>query len=240
MKGLILAAGKGKRLRPLTKTTPKALIPIGGKPLIAYPLLKLKNAGIKEIGIVINPRDYSKFKSILKFPGSRIRYIFQNAPKGTAEETRRAASFLKAKRFLICWCDFLSPFDLRKLFKNHLRFKPAATILINKAKDPSGTGQVLFKDHYITRIAEKPLKRFSVWGSTGALVFEPEIFSALSKIKPSANGEYHIADALQYLIDKGKRVRFIKLDTWTINVNTLKDLNKAQEKAPVLLQSISS
>jgi len=83
------------------------------------------------------------------------------------------------------------------------------------------------------------LKRFSVWGSTGALVFEPEIFSALPKIKPSADGEYHIADALQYLIDKGKRVRFIKLDTWAINVNTLKDLNKAREKASTLLRSIT-
>jgi len=230
MKGLILAAGIGKRLRPLTNAIPKALIPIQGRPLITYPLFKFKKAGIKDIGIVISPRDYPKFRSILKIPDLKIKYIFQKKPLGNAKALQVACDFLGKKRFLLCWCDFLSPFDFRKLIRNHLKFKPAATILINREKNPSGTGQVIFKGPYITKIVEKPKRRFSFWGSTGTLMLEPEIFSALPKIKPSTKGEYNIPDALQYLINKGKKVRFLKIDTWRINVNTLEDLKRARVK----------
>ena len=230
MKGLILAAGEGKRLRPLTKITPKALIPIGGRPLITYQLLKFKKAGIKDIGIVIRPREYSKFKSTLKIRDLKVEYIFQKRPQGTLAATKCAGDFLENKKFLLCWCDFLSPFDFSKLIQEHLRFKPAATILINKERAPSGTSQVLFRGHYITRIVEKPKRRFSFWGSTGLLMFEPEIFSVFPKIKPSAEGEYNIPDAVQYLIDADKKVRFTKIDTWRINLNTFEDLTHARAK----------
>ena len=231
MKGLILAAGNGKRLRPLTNTIPKALIPITGRPLITYPLLRLKKTGIKDIGIVIRPRDYSIFKSNLKIPGINIKYIFQKRPQGTARATKCAADFLENKRFLLCWCDFLSPFEFGKLIKEHLEFKPTATILISKEKDPSGAGQVLFRGHYITRIVEKPRRKLSSWCLTGLLVLEPEIFSVFEKIKPSAEGEYYIPDALQYLIQKDRRIRFTKIDTWRVNINTLADLKLARAKA---------
>lgn len=215
---------------PLTKTTPKALIPIAGKPLITYPLLKFKQVGIKDIGIVIRPQDYPKFKSTLKFTGLRIKYIFQERPRGTLKATECGRDFIKNERFLLCWCDFLSPFNFRKLIQAHLKFKPPATILINKEKEPSGTAQVKFSGHYITRITEKPPRRFSFWGLTGTLLLEPEIFKIFPKIKPSSQAEYHIPDALQYLIDTGKKVRFIKIDTWRINVNTIEDLRLAQTK----------
>ena len=230
MKGLILAAGRGKRLSPLTHTIPKALIPIGGKPMIAYPLLKLKEAGIKEIGIVISPQHYSKFKSILEFKSLKITYIFQKEPQGTAKATECACDFIGGKKFLLCWCDFLSPFDFRKLIQKHLRFKPIATVLINKEKNPSGTAQVKFRGPYITKIVEKPKRRFSFWGATGFMTLEPEIFEVIPQLPPSAQGEYNIANALQYLIDKGEKVRFIKLNTWRINVNTIQDLERAKGK----------
>ena len=233
MKGLILAAGLGKRLRPITESIPKALISVGGKPLITYPLLKLKKAGIKTIGIVIRPEDYSKFKSRLRFSGLKIEYIFQKLPQGTAKALECAKDFISDNKFLLCWCDFLSPFDYKKLIEEHLNFKPTATILINKEKDPSGSAQVLFKCPYITKIVEKPSKQFSLWGSTGLLALEPEVFSIIPKIKPSAQGEYHVADVLQYLIDQGKKVRFVKLDTWRINVNTFEDLKLAEFKITI-------
>ena len=237
MKGLILAAGEGKRLRPLTETIPKALIPIAGKPLITYQLLKFKRAGIKDIGVVIKQKDYSRFKSTLKNLDLKIKYIFQKTPKGTLAATGCANDFVENKRFLLCWCDFFSPFDFRKLIREHLRFKPTATILINKQRDASSTSRVVFKGPYITHIVEKPKRSFSLWGSTGLLAFEPEIFSVLHKIGPSAEGEYHLPDALQYLIDQGRRVRFVKIDTWRINVNTLEDLSKARAKILKYLNS---
>ena len=230
MKGLILAAGKGKRLERLTKTIPKALIPISGKPLITYPLLKFKKAGIKDMGIVIKPEDYTKFKSTLKIPGLKIKYIFQTRAQGTAKATQCACGFLENKRFLLCWCDFFSPFDFSKLIRQHLKFKPIATILINKEKNPSGTAQVLLKGPDITKITEKSKKRFSLWGATGFLVLEPEIFSVFPKVRASAKGEYHIADALQYLVEKGKKIGYLKIDTWRINVNTPEDLRQAEVK----------
>ncbi len=228
MKGLILAAGKGKRLKPLTDTTPKALIPIKGQPLIIYPLLRLKSAGIKKIGIVIAQNSYSKFKSAIKIPDLDIKYIFQNKPLGTAKATECAQDFIKSDRFALCWCDFFTPYDFNKLILEHIKLKPAATVLINREKDPSGTAQVIFRGNRITRIVEKPRKMLSLWGSTGLLILEPEIFSALTKIKPSSKGEYHIADALQYIIDIGRPVIFKKLDTWRININTLHDLELAR------------
>ena len=230
MKGLILAAGKGSRLRPLTYAMPKALISIRGRPLITYPILSLKDTGIKDIGIVIREKDYPKFKSNLKFPGLKINYIFQKKPNGSARAIECAHNFVGNNTFLLCWCDFLSPFKFKKLIKEHLRFNPSATILINKEKNPSGTAQVLYKGRYITRIEEKPIKRFSYWGSTGSLVLKPLIFSALSKIIPSAKGEYNIADALQYLVEQGQRVRFLKIDTWRININRPRDLKLARAK----------
>jgi len=230
MKGLILAAGKGKRLKALTKTIPKALIPIGDRPLINFIILKFKEARIRDIGIVIRPKDYPKFKSALKIPGLKIKYIFQNRPRGTAKATQLAGDFIGNKRFLLCWCDFFSPFDFKKIIREHLKFKPTATILINKEKDPSGTAQVQFNGPYITKIVEKPKRRFSFWGLTGLLLLGPEIFSVFPKIRPSAKGEYHIADALQYLINEGRIVRFIKIDTWRVNVNTLEDLKKTRQK----------
>lgn len=228
MKGLILAAGVGKRLSPFTKFIPKALIPIKGRPLIGHTILKFKKAGIKKIGIVIRKKDLLNFKEALRGYKIKIKYIFQKRPSGTAKALEAARDFIKNQRFLLTWCDFFSPFDFRKIIKHHLKYRPKATILINKEKDPKGTAQVLFSGSYITKIVEKPKKRFSFWGQTGLLVLEPEIFSVLPKIKPkSPKGEYHISDALQYLINQGKKVRFLKIDTWSVNVNTLEDVKRA-------------
>ena len=227
IKGLILAAGESRRLRPLTRNIPKALIPIAGRPLINYPLLQLKKAGIRDIGIVIRPRDYAKFKSSLKISGLKIRYIFQKKPQGTLKAAACARDFLGNKRFLLCWCDFLSPFNFKKLIRKHLKSRPIATILINKERDPSGTAQVRFSGPDIIKIVEKPRRKFSYWGLTGLLVLEPRFFAVLPKIKPSAKGEYHVPDALQYLIDRGEKVGFLKIDTWRINVNTFEDLWRA-------------
>ena len=227
MKALILAAGKGTRLKPLTNFLPKALIPLQGRPIISYIIAKIKQTGLKDIGIVINKRDYRKFKAHLKIPGVRIKYIFQNRAQGTARAVSSARKFIGKQRFLLCWCDFISPFDFRKIIRAHQRFQPSATILINREKDPSGTAQIKFQGPKIVKIAEKPKKRFSFWGQTGLLVLEPEIFPVLVSLKPSHKGEYHVPDAVQKLIDAGKKVRYLKIDTWKVNLNRLDDLWQA-------------
>ena len=167
MKALILAAGEGTRLKPLTYLLPKALIPLQGRPLISYIIAKIRQAGIKDIGIVINKRDYRKFKAGLKIPGLRIKYIFQNRAEGTARAVSAARDFIGRQRFLLCWCDFISPFDFRKIIHAHRRFKPSATILVNREKDPSGTAQVEFRGQEIVKIVlqiEPGFKRKAVLG----------------------------------------------------------------------------
>jgi glucose-1-phosphate thymidylyltransferase len=234
MKGLILAAGRGRRLMPLSRTIPKALIPVKGRPLILYQLLRFKKAGIKDIGIVIRKKDYQKFRRRVNIKGLKIKYIFQKRQKGTLKAVECAEKFIGNKRFLLCWCDFLSPFEFKKLIKRHHKFKDCATVLINKERDASSSSQVEFNKLYITRIVEKPKKRFSSWVACGAMVLDGEIFNIFSKIKPSQQGEYHIADALQYLIDNGKKINYVKLDSWRINVNTFRDLKMAEAKVSKL------
>lgn len=227
MKGLILAAGIGKRLLPLSAKIPKALIPIAGRPLINYILLKYMNAGIKDIGLVIRPLDYPRFKSALKSSKLNIEFIFQKSPQGTAKAVQLAKDYVSDNCFILSWCDSLTPFDITRLIKTHQRYRPSATLLINKESDPCGTAQVICKGPYITKIVEKPKKNFSYYGSSGLMVLEPEIFSVLPRVKPGAQGEYHIAGALQYLINQGKKIRFVKIDTWRVNINTLEDFNLA-------------
>lgn len=227
MKGLILAAGRGKRLAPWTELIPKALIPIKSRPLIGHVILEFRKAGIKDIGIIIRRKDYLNFKEALKDYKQNFRFIFQDKPQGTAKAVELSRNYIRNERFLLVWCDFLSPFDFRKIIRQHLKFKPSATILINKEKYPSQTAQVLFKDSYITKIVEKPKRRFSFWGLSGVLVLEPEVLVVLPKIKPQAKNEYHIPDALQYLINQGRPVGFLKIDTWRVNINTLEDIKRA-------------
>jgi glucose-1-phosphate thymidylyltransferase len=230
MKGLILAAGIGKRLEPFTKIIPKALLPIKGRPLIGHIILRFKQAKIKNIGIVVRRKDYSNFKEALKDYKLNFKFIFQDRLLGTAKAVQLARNYIGNERFLLTWCDFLSPYDYRKLIRNHLKYKPLATILINRDKDPSGAAQVLFKGPYITKIVEKPKKRISFYIQSGLLLLEPEIFSALPKVRPQAKGEYHIADALQYLINRGRLVRVLKMDTWKVNINSLDDIREALRK----------
>lgn len=227
MKGLILAAGIGKRLKPLTKHVPKALIPICGKPMIYYVMENYNRADIKNLGIVIRKENERIFKKKLKKFNLNITLIFQKFPKGTANAVKTAEKFIDKETFLLAWCDFISMFDFKLIINKHKNIKPKATLLINK-EETSSSGQVLFNDKYITRIVEKPKKKISSWVSAGVMVLEPEIFSIIKKFEPSVQEEYHIADALQYWIDKGEKVSFKNLDTWRVNVNTIKDIRKAE------------
>lgn len=232
MKGLILAAGIGKRLKPLTPHTPKALISILNKPMIHYVIENYQTAGIKDLGIVIRKEDQVKFKNKLKEFNLKLKFLFQPSPKGTADAIKVAEKFIHGKNFILSWCDFISKFDYNKIIKKHKFFKPKATLLISKEKGNS-SGQVIFNDQFITKIVEKPKSKISSWVSAGVMVLEPEIFSILKKIKPSVQGEYHIADALQYWINQGKKVRFEKLNTWRVNVNTNQDIKQAEKLIPL-------
>ncbi len=231
MKGLILAAGIGKRLRPLTNSLPKSLIPVAGRPMIEYSLRGFWKAKIGQVGIVVSPEDY---KTISKRLGNghqwnmNLTYIEQERPLGTGDAVAKAQGFVSEDNFLLAYCDQVSFYDFTNLIESHLKFHPLATLLINKEENPETTGQVVWEGNLVKKIVEKPKDKISDYGISGLLIIEHDIFKAIPHIKPSTGGEYHLGDALQYLIDRKFEVRYRKIDTWRVNVNSLEDIKRAE------------
>jgi len=231
MKGLILAGGIGKRFRPLTNSLPKALMPVAGRPMIEYSLESFQKAKIGEVAIVVSPPDYPAiFNKLGK--GSKwnmnLTYIEQEKPLGTLDGVAKAEKFVGKDSLLLAYCDNVSFYDLSRLTGHHLTFRPLATLLISKEENPETTGQVVWEGNLVKRIVEKPKDRISDYGISGVLIIEPELFTAIPHIKPQADGEYHIGDALQYLIDRNFEVRYLEIDTWRVNVNSLDDIRRAE------------
>jgi glucose-1-phosphate thymidylyltransferase len=231
MKGVILAAGIGKRLRPLSDSVPKPLIPVAGRPMIEYSLRGFQKAKIGEVAIVVSPKDYG---TVFERLGNghqwniNLTYIEQERPLGTADAVAKGQKFLGGDNFLLAYCDHVSFYDFRDLIDSHLNFRPLATLLINREDNPRTTGQVVWEGDLVKRIVEKPKEKISDYGISGLLIIEPDIFKAIPRIKPSAEGEYHIGDALQYLIDRKLEVRYRKIDTWRVNVNSLEDIKRVE------------
>jgi len=232
MKGIILAAGIGKRLRPLTHSIPKPLIPVAGKPMIEYSVRGFQKAKIGEVAIVVSPKEhrtiFEKFGNGHQWNMS-FAYIEQERPLGTGDAVAKAQGFVGEDNFLLAYCDHISFYDFRELIESHLNFRPLATLLINREDNPETTGQVVWEGDLVKKIVEKPKNKISDYGISGLLIIEPDIFGAIHNIKPSAQGEYHIGDALQYLIDRKFEVRYRKINTWRVNVNCLADIKKAEE-----------
>ncbi|MFQ5867536.1 MAG: sugar phosphate nucleotidyltransferase [bacterium] len=231
MKGLILAAGIGKRARPLTNSLPKSLIPVAGRPMIEYSLRGFQKAKIDQVAIVVSPKDYRTISERLGDGhqwNMNFTYIEQERPLGTADAVARAQEFVARDNFLLAYCDHVSFYDFRGLIESHLNFHPLATLLINKEENPETTGQVVWEGNLVKRIVEKPKDKISDYGISGLLIIEPDIFQAIPHIQLSAEGEYHIGDALQYLINRKFEVRYRKIDTWRINVNSLEDIKRAE------------
>ena len=231
MKGLILAAGIGKRLRPLTNSLPKALVPVAERPMIEYSLRCFQRSKIAEVAIVVSPEDRSSISERLGNGhqwNMNLTYIEQERPLGTADAVAKAQEFVARDNFLLAYCDHVSFYDLRDLIKSHLNFRPLATLLINREENPETTGQVVWEGDLVKKIVEKPKEKISDYGISGLLVIESDIFKTIPRIQPSAEGEYHIGDVLQYLIDRKFEVRYRKTDTWRVNVNSLEDIKRAE------------
>lgn len=232
MKGLILAAGLGERLKPLTNNTPKALLSINNKPMLHYILQKYLQAGIKNTGIVIRKKHKNKFKNFSKKYNVNINFVFQNSPKGTADAILNSKKFVGSETFILSWCDFVSDYNLEKIIHKHKRTSSKATLLINKENSIS-SGQVLFNNTHITKIVEKPEYKISPWVSAGVMILEPDIFQAIEYCKSRSKKtkkekEFHIAKAIQYWINSGKKIDYEKIDTWRVNVNDIKALKEAE------------
>lgn len=228
MKAIVLCAGKGTRLRPLTYTMAKHLIPLANKPILSYVLEQIRDAGITEICIIIPPDPDGGIKEFFG-DGSKlninITYIVQREARGLAHAVKTARKFLGDSHFLMFLGDNLLEGGIKSFVTEFLNDSPDALILLKEVADPTGCGiAALDKTGRILRVVEKPKVPPSNFILVGAYLFTPQIHEAIARIKPSWRNEYEITDAIQQLIETGKHVRSHVLPGWWLDTGTKDDI----------------
>src|SRR3954454_10257848 len=226
MKGLILSGGAGTRLRPITHTSAKQLVPVANKPILFYGIEDMVEAGIKEIGIIVGDTADEIMAAVEDGSrwGADITYIPQDAPLGLAHCVLIARDFLDNDDFVVYLGDNMLQQRLEGLiatFEAERAAAPdqlAAQLLLAHVDDPRQSGvAVLGPDGEVVHLVEKPEDPPSDLAIAGVYLFGPRIHDAVRAIVPSARGELEITDAIQWLIDQGFRVRHEILQGWWID-----------------------
>jgi glucose-1-phosphate thymidylyltransferase len=229
VKAVVLCAGEGTRLRPLTYTSAKHLIPIANKPVIHYTLESLRAASLEEIGIIVSPNVEEEFRNALgdgKSWGVKIEYLLQREPKGLAHAVSCARDYVDDEPFLVYLGDNLLQNGVKKLITESSRSRANATIVLTEVEDPRSFGVAVLKANgsAIAKLVEKPQEPPSKLAVVGVYLFDPHIFEAIDAIKPSRRGELEITDAIQRLIDEGYRVMPHLVEGWWKDVGRPEDM----------------
>ncbi|NJQ04199.1 glucose-1-phosphate thymidylyltransferase [Streptomyces lonarensis] len=234
MKALVLAGGTGSRLRPLTHTSAKQLVPIANKPVLFYGIEALVEAGVSEIGIVTGDSaaeveaavgDGSRF-------GARVTYIPQGAPLGLAHAVLVAREWLADDDFVMYLGDNFVIGGITELVADFRAERPDARVLLTKVADPSSFGVAeLDPDGHIERLEEKPRAPRSDLALVGIYLFTPAVHDAVQAIRPSARGELEITDAIQWLVEHERVVSATVITGYWKDTGSAADMLEANRSA---------
>jgi glucose-1-phosphate thymidylyltransferase len=230
LKGLILSGGAGTRLRPITHTSAKQLVPVANKPVLFYGIEALVQAGVTEIGIVIAPETGEEIREAVGDGadfGAEVTYIEQEAPLGLAHALLTAEDFLGDSPFVMYLGDNLLRDGIVELVEDFTRSEPEALILLTHVSDPESYGVAELEGDRVVKLVEKPKDPPSDLALVGVYMFTPAIFEAARSIKPSGRGELEITDAIDALIDAGKRVEPHIVKGWWKDTGRLEDMLEA-------------
>ncbi len=232
MRGLILSGGKGTRLRPLTHTSAKQLVPVANKPVLFYGIEAMAAAGIEEVGIIIAPETGAEIREAAgdgsQF-GIRIEYIEQDAPLGLAHALLTAEPFLGDSPFVMYLGDNLLRDGIVDLVETFRTEEPDALILLTPVPDPESYGVAELNDGRVSRLVEKPKEPQTNLALVGVYMFTPTIFDAARSIEPSWRNELEITDAIQVLVDRGLRVDPHIVHGWWKDTGQVQDMLEANQ-----------
>ena len=230
LKGLILSGGRGTRLRPITHTSAKQLVPVANKPVLFYGIEAMAEAGIDEIGIIIAPETGDEIRESAgdgSAFGVAITYIVQDEPAGLAHAVLTAEPFLGDSPFVMYLGDNLLQGGMAELVTAFRENAPDALILLTPVPDPEHYGVAELSDGRVVRLAEKPPEPKTNLALVGVYMFTPAIHDAARAIDPSPRGELEITDAIQYLVDRGDRVEPHIVRGWWKDTGRLDDMLEA-------------
>jgi len=227
MKGIVLHGGNGTRLRPLTHTGPKQLLPIANKPMSQFCLESIKSAGITEIAIIIGGIGSNRVREYYKDGkdfGVTITYIEQDLPRGIAHAIRLCKDFVGNDRFLVFLGDNIIQKEIVEFAREFEKSDASASILLCEVDNPSRFGIADVKDGKITKIMEKPKHPPTNLAVTGIYFLTPTIFDVIDNLKPSWRNELEITDSLQILIEKNHKITYHKITDYWKDTGTPNDI----------------
>ena len=223
MKAVVLSGGQGTRLRPLTHSIPKQLVPVAGLPVLGHVLTDVAACGITEVVVVTSPESQAPISKMLSEVqlGLDVSVLVQPEPRGLADAFSIALSFVGADECLLYLGDCVVTGGVSHMVEEHRSSGADVTILVKEVDDPSRYGIVEFgTDGVITRLVEKPENPSSRMAIVGAYVFSSGVGSVANDVDPSWRGELEITDAIQLIVDRGGTVRSSAIRGWWVDTGT--------------------
>lgn len=223
MKALILSGGKGTRLRPITYSMAKQLVPVANKPVLFFGLEAVQEAGIREVGIIVGETaaEIEKAVGTGERWGLQVTYIPQLEPLGLAHAVLTAEPFIGESPFVMYLGDNIVKAGIAALADEFRREQPNSMILLAEVPNPQDFGVAELQGDRVARLEEKPAHPRSTLALVGVYMFDKHIFEAARAIKPSQRNELEITDAIQYLIDQGYDVRSHQVTNWWKDTGSL-------------------